>query len=793
MALYTIKASEIKAATANKQDSPNTPWLASYCCVQGSNAWWYRTFLQYDLSDVPKNAKIISANLCVYCNWWNDNTASGTTNISRITEEWEEATLTWNHQPATTGTYLSANVPPPSKNFWSKWDITTLVKEWLEGTYPNYGLYIKNNNEGAYRYDWHLSCHRTLDGNATYIEITYDDESSNRTWNFQGKLKENNKRVITQIEGRLTETEQGEEPNFEALSFEDGRVILDLKIPKQNLESNIVGKQYIVDGSSTNAAGQKYGEIFNDYVNNTALGAYSHVTGYGTKGDYPYQAIFGKYNQNKKNNVIEVGFGDSASSRRNIFELNKEGNITIPGDITSTSTGLSLTYLEEKKLDKIQFDYLVQESLPRLHTYTNESEINAAAAVEQPIISTTFTTTNATTPLFFATIPFTLTEEAIVTFRYYLDNVLQEDDTLQQKFDVGTHFATLFNYLTIGENFAGIIKVTITVSQGSLNILPYSIKSTLYVQGVGITAAWNGKINITENFTPFNLPTDSLSISKVKEDVSVIAQVPIGNNIVESIKRISLTKNRMSILGYTDNVQTAEVFTNYTFSVLRSLVDPYDYNKYFISTENEQFQMETFYDFGRGTELIVSNDGGGSVQDINTTIFKSVEKVDIVMENVYVEEPSKLHKVVFSVEDKDKYVYNPYYFNETYFMPLTVYNKLGVEKIVNDNGSGTVLDIKANVFKAVQSINIVMDNIFTKQPSDLYTNIFSIENKENYIYNSYFINDSESFMLYTVYNKDLDNIINETDNDIILALNIPAYIHQETFEINTIMDIRESE
>ena len=169
---YTVRAEEIKAQTADKYNS-NSIWGGNYCEIQGSNSWVYRTFLQYDISIIPPNAIINSAKLKGYCRSWNDNTSTGTTNIARITSDWNYKTMTWNNQPATTGAYLTTNVSPPTVGTWTDWDITNLVKEWHEGIYPNYGLHIKNNNEGSYRVNWGMSCAKEGIDKATYIEITY--------------------------------------------------------------------------------------------------------------------------------------------------------------------------------------------------------------------------------------------------------------------------------------------------------------------------------------------------------------------------------------------------------------------------------------------------------------------------------------------------------------------------------------------------------------------------------------------------------------------------------------------
>lgn len=46
---------------------------------------------------------------------------------------------------------------------------------WVDGTYPNYGLYIKNNNEGSYRYHWRILNHYYSDASlGSYLEIIYE-------------------------------------------------------------------------------------------------------------------------------------------------------------------------------------------------------------------------------------------------------------------------------------------------------------------------------------------------------------------------------------------------------------------------------------------------------------------------------------------------------------------------------------------------------------------------------------------------------------------------------------------
>lgn len=189
--MSTYRANEIKCAMASQMPDPSAVSVKpTGVQVQGSSDWLYRTFLQYDLSGIPDDARIISAKMYVYCSFHNDNGAVGTTNIARVTSEWSEETLCWNKMPSWTGRYLAEDVHAPDIGSWGEWDVTALVKEWAgeEKKCPNYGLYIINNNEfNPNRYNWGLVTHyRDLkesdDGDdsnnlGTYILITYDDPS----------------------------------------------------------------------------------------------------------------------------------------------------------------------------------------------------------------------------------------------------------------------------------------------------------------------------------------------------------------------------------------------------------------------------------------------------------------------------------------------------------------------------------------------------------------------------------------------------------------------------------------
>ncbi|PWB70445.1 hypothetical protein C3F09_09030 [candidate division GN15 bacterium] len=134
------------------------------------------------LSGQLTGAMIESATLYVYV-----NTASGrTVEVHRITAGWGELTVNWfnfggAYAAAVEGTFVG-------NAGWQSVDITSLMKQWADGTYPNYGVLLKqvsptfprtkmNSREAA---DFHPYVEVTLVGGSTQ---TLDDLAD--AWIYQ--------------------------------------------------------------------------------------------------------------------------------------------------------------------------------------------------------------------------------------------------------------------------------------------------------------------------------------------------------------------------------------------------------------------------------------------------------------------------------------------------------------------------------------------------------------------------------------------------------------------------------
>jgi hypothetical protein len=119
-----------------------------------------RTMLDWDLSFIPSNATIVSADLSLYndpnsasFNGEHSNlTGQNNSYIQRIIQSWEEYGVTWNTQPNTT-VQNQLSVPAsvsPHQDFLNL-NVTALMQDMISNPGSNYGLMMQLVNESPYR------------------------------------------------------------------------------------------------------------------------------------------------------------------------------------------------------------------------------------------------------------------------------------------------------------------------------------------------------------------------------------------------------------------------------------------------------------------------------------------------------------------------------------------------------------------------------------------------------------------------------------------------------------------
>jgi hypothetical protein len=105
-----------------------------------------RTYIKFDLSTVPANARITYAYLGLY-QYSTLGTDNFTIGLYRITGDWDESTITWNLQPtSSTDAEITNNINAGAIT-WESWNIDDLVQAWLDGDIANYGMVLKDTEE----------------------------------------------------------------------------------------------------------------------------------------------------------------------------------------------------------------------------------------------------------------------------------------------------------------------------------------------------------------------------------------------------------------------------------------------------------------------------------------------------------------------------------------------------------------------------------------------------------------------------------------------------------------------
>ncbi len=122
------------------------PFAGDQFLAQGRiSSCYHRTFIYWDLSDIPEGAVIESAEFRIYCAQ-RDGAPSGEMLYFRVLEDWDEATVTFGNRPAHTEDDGIILTQWPSANAWHSVDITDFTIDWFAGVTDNYGLYCTARN-----------------------------------------------------------------------------------------------------------------------------------------------------------------------------------------------------------------------------------------------------------------------------------------------------------------------------------------------------------------------------------------------------------------------------------------------------------------------------------------------------------------------------------------------------------------------------------------------------------------------------------------------------------------------
>jgi hypothetical protein len=138
-----------------------------------------RGLVSFDLSGIPASATISDAkfhlrlvNSCYYPGHSQDRTVTA----YRADADWAESSVTWNNRPGYAEAYGSASVGVTEPDLgWYSFDVTDLVRGWVNGGFSNYGLMVRapeTSGSDFVRFQFY-SRDRSGTSYDPYLEVTY--------------------------------------------------------------------------------------------------------------------------------------------------------------------------------------------------------------------------------------------------------------------------------------------------------------------------------------------------------------------------------------------------------------------------------------------------------------------------------------------------------------------------------------------------------------------------------------------------------------------------------------------
>ncbi|MCX6897031.1 MAG: DNRLRE domain-containing protein, partial [Verrucomicrobia bacterium] len=156
-ALIQERTTDLSVANGN---FPNETSFEAVAWTWSGDPGAIRCLLQFDLSSIPSNAVITDARLSLYNNPASTECGGQSLSLSgsnaavlqRITGTWNETTVTWNNQPATTNVNevsLLQSVNPNQD--YVNLDVTAMLSDMVQNPSSSFGFMIKLLNENYYR------------------------------------------------------------------------------------------------------------------------------------------------------------------------------------------------------------------------------------------------------------------------------------------------------------------------------------------------------------------------------------------------------------------------------------------------------------------------------------------------------------------------------------------------------------------------------------------------------------------------------------------------------------------
>lgn len=131
-----------------------------------------RTYIKFDLPNISSSS-VTNANIALE----KESGATPSLVANKVISSWGSSWLTWTDMASFTSEVSSGNSYQYSGN-WYRMDVTDMVKAWLAGSYPNYGVVVRSNSETTNGTGTLFYSSDSVSPHRPELNITYGSESS---------------------------------------------------------------------------------------------------------------------------------------------------------------------------------------------------------------------------------------------------------------------------------------------------------------------------------------------------------------------------------------------------------------------------------------------------------------------------------------------------------------------------------------------------------------------------------------------------------------------------------------
>ena len=138
-----------------------------------------RSLLKFDLASIPGGTRLDEASLYVkvYRLCYRQPTTPRTATTYRATDAWSEESVTWDNQPVAGEAYGSTSIAFLDAGKWHAFDVTDLVRGWVNGSLSNEGLIVRGPEKDDSDMAW-LGFYTRESDDAPYLQVTFPDAAA---------------------------------------------------------------------------------------------------------------------------------------------------------------------------------------------------------------------------------------------------------------------------------------------------------------------------------------------------------------------------------------------------------------------------------------------------------------------------------------------------------------------------------------------------------------------------------------------------------------------------------------